>query len=80
MLKNIREFILNYNYMTCSPMFPNLKKVIGLLLVLPFWNARFERIVKPDKINKSYNRNRLNTETISALMATKAKNKIRYKI
>ncbi|CAG9786569.1 unnamed protein product [Diatraea saccharalis] len=56
-----------------EPQFPCLKKVIiMLLLVLPFSNASVERVFSQLKLIKSDHRNRLATETISALMATKA--------
>lgn len=55
-----------------EPMFPNLKKVIMLILVLPFSNACVERVFSQLKLIKTDNRNRLYTNTIAALMATKA--------
>lgn len=64
--------ILKLKDMTGTEMFPNLKKIVGLLLVLPFSNASVERIFSRLKLIKCENRNRLNTETISSLMATKA--------
>ncbi|KAL0881616.1 hypothetical protein ABMA27_001442 [Loxostege sticticalis] len=64
--------ILKLKDMTGTEMFPNLKKIVGLLLVLPFSNASVERIFSQLKLIKCENRNRLNTETISSLMATKA--------
>ncbi|KAL0833090.1 hypothetical protein ABMA28_001200 [Loxostege sticticalis] len=57
---------------TGEPMFPNLKEIIMVLLVLPFSNACVERVFSQLKLIKSDNRNRLNTDTIAALMATKA--------
>lgn len=51
--------------------FPNLKVVIGLLLVLPFSNASVERTFSQLKKIKTQDRNCLKTETVSALMATK---------
>ena len=57
---------------TGEPMFPTLKKIITLLLVLPFSNACVERVFSQLKLIKSDHRNRLNTDTIAALMATKA--------
>lgn len=55
-----------------TPIFPNLKKVIGLSLVLPFSNACVEQVFSQLKLIKCENRNGLNTATISFLMATKA--------
>ncbi|KAF9417162.1 hypothetical protein HW555_005673 [Spodoptera exigua] len=57
---------------TGEPMFPNLKEIIKVLLVLPFSNACVERVFSQLKLIKSDQRNRLNTDTIAALMATKA--------
>lgn len=73
--QNVEQYwrqILKMKDLSGSPIFPNLKKVIGLLLVLPFSNASVERIFSQLKLIKCDNRNRLNTQTISALMATKA--------
>lgn len=50
--------------------FPNLKFMINLLLVLPCSNASVERVFSKLKLLKTDHRNRLNTETIAALMAT----------
>lgn len=52
--------------------FPNLIKVVNLLFVLPLSNACVERIFSQLKLIKTDNRNRLNTNTISSLMAVKA--------
>ncbi|KAF9424289.1 hypothetical protein HW555_000428 [Spodoptera exigua] len=57
---------------TGEPMFPNLKEIIKVLLVLPFSNACVERVFSQLKLIKSDQRNRLNADTIAALMATKA--------
>lgn len=64
--------VLKLNDLTGTPMFPNLKKLITLLFVLPFSNACVERVLSQLKLIKCDNRNRVNTETISALMTTKA--------
>ncbi|KAK9892581.1 hypothetical protein WA026_020963 [Henosepilachna vigintioctopunctata] len=55
---------------TGKPMFPNLKEKIMVLLVLSFSNACVERVFTQLKLMTSYHRNRLNTDTIAALMAT----------
>lgn len=73
--QNVEEYWRNklkLKDLTGTPIFPNLKRVIGLLLVLPFSNACVERIFSQLKLIKCENRNRLNTATISSLMATKA--------
>lgn len=49
--------------------FKNLKILIGFLLILPFSNASVERVFSKLKLIKTEHRNRLNTETIAALMA-----------
>ncbi|GBP42652.1 Putative nuclease HARBI1 [Eumeta japonica] len=64
--------ILKMTDETVEPMFPNLKEVIMVLLILPFSNACVERVFSQLKLIKSDHRNRLNTNTIAALMATKA--------
>lgn len=51
-------------------MFPNLRLVISLLLVLPFSNASVERTFSNLKRMNTDDRNALKTETIAALMAT----------
>ncbi|XP_031328947.1 uncharacterized protein LOC116170670 [Photinus pyralis] len=52
-------------------LFSNLKTVINFLLVLPFSNASVERIFSDLKNIKTDHRNKLNTATINALIATK---------
>ncbi|CAD6230789.1 GSCOCG00012201001-RA-CDS, partial [Cotesia congregata] len=52
-------------------LFPNLKIVITALLSLPFSNASVERAFSNLKKIKTDNRNKLNTETVSAIMITK---------
>lgn len=52
-------------------LFPNLKKVITLLLVLPFSNASVERIFSNVFNIKTDKRNLLHTSTTKALIATK---------
>ncbi|CAG9785479.1 unnamed protein product [Diatraea saccharalis] len=52
-------------------MFLNLKYAISLLLVLPFSNASVERKFSVLKNLKTENRNRLQNDTVVALMATK---------
>lgn len=51
-------------------LFPNLKMVINLLLVLPFSNACVERIFSKLNNIKTENRNRLDTDTVKALLYT----------
>lgn len=51
-------------------LFPNMKKVLSLILVLPFSNACVERIFSRLKNIKTEHRNRLKTDTICALMST----------
>lgn len=50
--------------------FPNLKKAISLLMVLPFSNACVERVFSKLKQIKTDHRNKLHTSTIAALMNT----------
>ncbi|KAL0861413.1 hypothetical protein ABMA27_008957 [Loxostege sticticalis] len=52
--------------------YPNIRKFIGMLLVLPFANASVERTAKNSKLKriKTESRTRLNTNTIVSLMAT----------
>lgn len=54
-----------------APLFGELKKVIRLLLVLPFSNACVERVFSVLNNMKTAHRNRLKTETITSLMTTK---------
>lgn len=51
--------------------FPNLKKVMAFLLVLPFSNASVERVFSELKLCKTAHRNKLKTSTVVALMATR---------
>jgi len=51
--------------------FPNLKKVFSLLLVLPFSNASVERIFSNVFNIKTDKRNLLNTDTLRSILATK---------
>lgn len=60
-LKNVAGMLL----------FPNLKVVIKLLLVLPFSNASVERLFSSLNNCKTQHRNRLKTTTVSALLKTK---------
>lgn len=53
-------------------LFPNLKRVLSLLFVLPFSNASVERIFSDFFNIKTDKRNLLNTSTIKAILATKA--------
>lgn len=52
-------------------LFPNLKKTLSLLLVLPFSNASVERIFSNVFNIKTDKRNLLNTSTLRAILATK---------
>lgn len=52
-------------------LFPNLKKIFSLLFVLPFSNAKVERIFSDVFNIKTDKRNLLNTETVRSLLATK---------
>ncbi|KAJ8930181.1 hypothetical protein NQ314_017045, partial [Rhamnusium bicolor] len=52
-------------------LFSNLKHVLSLLLVLPFSNASVERKFSVLRNLKTENRNRLHTDTVVALMATR---------
>ena len=52
-------------------LFSNIKIVISLLLILPFSNASVERKFSVLKNLKTENRNRLNTDTVVSLMATR---------
>lgn len=51
--------------------FKNLKIVITFLLILPFSNASVERLFSDLNNIKTDNRNRLKTDTVVALLATK---------
>lgn len=51
---------------------PNLKVCLSLLLCLPFSNATAERVFSAMKVSKSPQRNRLDDETIAALLKTKS--------
>lgn len=63
--------VFNLRNSANEPLFDNLKKVMCLILVLPFSNACVERIFSQLKLIKTDHRNRLNTNTIAALMITK---------
>lgn len=52
-------------------MFPNLKIVVSLLLVLPFSNASVERVFSNLNNIKTENRNKLSVEVINSLLITK---------
>ncbi|KAF2887387.1 hypothetical protein ILUMI_18786, partial [Ignelater luminosus] len=52
-------------------LFPNIKIRMSLLLILPFSNASVERKFSVLKNLKTENRNRLNTDTVVPLMATR---------
>jgi hypothetical protein len=52
-------------------MFSSLRSVFQLLLVLPFSNASGERLFSHVKLCKTPHRNKLATETFTALMHTK---------
>jgi len=52
-------------------MFSSLRTVVKLLLVLPFSNASVERLFSHVKLCKTPHRNKLATETVTALMHTK---------
>lgn len=54
-----------------EPAFPNLNIVMKYLLVLPFSNASVERIFSTLRNCKTVHRNRLGTDTLVALIATK---------
>lgn len=51
--------------------FPNLRYVIHLLLVLPFSNASVEQLFSSMKLTKNEHRNRLDTNTLCALLHIK---------
>ncbi|KAF2886348.1 hypothetical protein ILUMI_19826 [Ignelater luminosus] len=52
-------------------LFPNIKIVMSLSLILPFSNASVKPIFSVLKNLKTENRNRLNTDTVVSLMVTK---------
>lgn len=52
-------------------MFPKLNTFIGPLLALPHSSANTERIFSQLFVIKNKQRNRLNTQTVNALMAAK---------
>ncbi|CAL1672176.1 unnamed protein product [Lasius platythorax] len=53
------------------PLFNHLKKVMQLLLVLPFSNASVERVFSTLKNCKTENRNSMNAETVISCLVTK---------
>lgn len=63
--------VFNIKNAAGTPLFQNLRIVIKLLLVLPFSNASVERVFSTLNLCKTAHRNRLKTETISAIMTTK---------
>lgn len=63
--------VLTMKTSTGKPAFPNLHTALRLLLVLPFSNASVERIFSTLRNCKTVNRNRLKTDTLVALIATK---------
>lgn len=65
------EKVFNLKNVVNEPMFKNLKKVVCLTFVLPFSNACVERIFSQLKLIKTDHRNRLNTNTIAALIMVK---------
>lgn len=77
---NYWNMVFNLRNMNQDLLFPNLKKVICLLLVRSFSNASVERIFSQLKLITTDNRNRLNTYTIAALVMTKQyiKDSIKY--
>ncbi|GBP82522.1 hypothetical protein EVAR_64044_1 [Eumeta japonica] len=68
--------ILKMTDETVEPMFPNLKEVNNGFAHFAIFNACVERVFSQLKLIKSDHRNNLNTNTIAALMATKAAIKI----
>lgn len=63
--------ILSLKNAAHQPLFPNLKKLFSLLLVLPFSNASVERIFSDVFNIKTDKRNLLSTENMRAIIATK---------
>ena len=53
-----------------NQLFPNLKKAISLLVILPFSNARVERVFSNVNEIKTNKRNRLQIETTNAILHT----------
>lgn len=51
--------------------FPNLKVVINLLMILPFSNASVERVFSMLQLTKTNQRNRLETNTLKSIFFTK---------
>lgn len=54
-----------------EPVFTNLKKVFNLLFILPFSNASVERVFSVLNDCKTNERNKLKTETVKSLIATR---------
>lgn len=52
-------------------LFPNLKILVRFILTLPFSNAKVERLFSEVKLTKTAHRNKLKTDTLVALLATK---------
>lgn len=64
--------IFNLKDITGHCKYNNLRKIMGLLLVLPFSNASVERVFSKLKRIKTESRTRLNTETLVSLMVSSA--------
>lgn len=54
-----------------TPVFKNLEKVIGLLLVLPFSNVSVEILFSQVNLTKTLHRNKRGNETLNAIMLTR---------
>jgi hypothetical protein len=52
-------------------LFANLKTVLRFLLILPFSNAKVERLFSEVRLTKTAHRNKLKTDTLVAILATK---------
>lgn len=65
------KIVFSLRTVSGSCIFPNLKIVINLLLILPFSNASVERVFSTLKNIKTDHRNKLKTDTVKALIATR---------
>lgn len=69
--ENYWKYVFGFRNNAGMPRFKNLKCVVQFLLILPFSNASVERVFSALNNIKTENRNKLNTDTIAALLHTK---------
>lgn len=54
-----------------TPYFPNLNHLVSIVFTLPHSSASVERVFSQINLNKTKIRNRLNTDTLNAILHTK---------